>query len=287
MLIIVNPAAGRSRSSRRWFGRVVAALEREGCTVVVREAGPLNGNVERLAREAEPEFDVIAAAGGDGTLNAVVNGAAPNGRTLALLPLGTANVLAREIGLPHDTEQLAALLANAAPRPIWPGRAGDRLFVTMASAGFDLQIVAAVDPGFKQRFGRLAFAWAIACCLWRYRPAMLTVAANGHEYRAAAMVAAKGRFYAGSYVIAPQADLTSPNLILVLFERSGRTAILRYLAAMLLGRLHRAAGVMAVPASEAVVSAQSAIPVQADGEIVGDLPMRFGVATAPLSFIRR
>ena len=73
----------------------------------------------------------------------------------------------------------------------------------------------------------------------------------------------------------------------MLFERSGRAALLRYLAAMLFGRLHRAAGVMAVPAPEAVVSAQWPIPVQADGEIVGGLPMRIGLAAAPLSFIRR
>ena len=89
---------------------MVAALERRGCTVVVRRTGPATGDAERLAREAEPDFDIIVAAGGDGTLNAVVERACrrQRPRAFAVLPLGTANVLAREIGLPRR------------PRAPWP-----------------------------------------------------------------------------------------------------------------------------------------------------------------------
>src|SRR5216683_5961023 len=174
-LIVVNPAAGRSGSSRRRLDRVVAALERRGCVVVLRRAGPASGDVERLAREAEAEFDVIVAAGGDGTLNAVVNGMESAPRAVALLPFGTANVLAREIGLPRDPERLAELIAAGPARPIWPGRVGDRLFLMMASSGFDAETVAAVNPRLKRHAGRLAFAWAILVCLWRYRTCELRV----------------------------------------------------------------------------------------------------------------
>src|ERR1700730_9655748 len=74
VLIIVNPAAGGTRSGARRLRRVVVALERRGCTVVLRHASARAGDVERLAREAEPDFEAIVAAGGDGTVNAVVNG---------------------------------------------------------------------------------------------------------------------------------------------------------------------------------------------------------------------
>src|SRR5216684_5788808 len=174
-LIILNPAAGRLRSSGRRLGRVVAALERRGCAVVLRRGGPESGDAERLAREAEAEFDIIVAAGGDGTLNAVVNGMATAPRPVALLPFGTANVLAHEIGLPRDPERLAELIASAPACPVWPGRVGDRLFLTMASSGFDAEIVAAVNPWLKRHGGRLAFAWAIVVCLWRYRACELCV----------------------------------------------------------------------------------------------------------------
>jgi len=125
ILIIANPAAGRLRRSTRCLREVAAALERRGCAVVVRRSRGI-GDAERLAREADPEFDVIVAAGGDGTVNAVANGIGENSRMLAVLPLGSANVLAREIGLPRQTEALSALISEAPARPVWPGRIGDR-----------------------------------------------------------------------------------------------------------------------------------------------------------------
>ncbi|HYU12789.1 MAG TPA: acylglycerol kinase family protein, partial [Stellaceae bacterium] len=76
VLIIVNPSAGAARSGARRLRRVMAALERRGCVVVVRQASAQTGDVERLAREAEPDFDAIVAAGGDGTVNALANGLA-------------------------------------------------------------------------------------------------------------------------------------------------------------------------------------------------------------------
>ena len=285
-LIILNPAAGRSGSSRHLLERVVAALERRGCAVVLRRAGPAEGDAERLAREAEAEFDVIVAAGGDGTLNAVVNGMAAAPRPVAILPFGTANVLAREIGLPRDAERLAELIAAGPARPIWPGLVGGRLFLTMASSGFDAETVAAVNPRLKRRAGRFAFAWAILVCLGRYRACRLSVRVDGVLHPAATVIAAKGRFYAGAYVIAPSANLAEPMLDFVLFQRSGRLAVLRYLGALLLGRLPRRRDITMLRAKEAFVSAAEAVPVQADGEIVAWLPVELAIAGQPLWLVQ-
>ena len=285
-LIILNPAAGRSRTGRHLIALVVAALQRRGCAATVRRIGAAPGDAERLAREAEAEFDIIVAAGGDGTLNAVVNGMAAAPRAVALLPFGTANVLAREIGLPRDPERLADLIVAAPARPIWPGRVGDRLFLTTASSGFDAETVAAVNPRLKRHAGRLAFAWAILVCLWRYRASELRVQVDGIDYRAAAVIAAKGRFYAGPYLIAPRADLAEPIVDFVLFQRSGRLAVLRYLLALLLGRLPRRCDITVLRAREALVSAAGTAPVQADGEIVAQLPVRIAIAEQPLQLVR-
>lgn len=253
---------------------------------VLRRAGPESGDVERLAREAEAEFEIIVAAGGDGTLNAVVNGMTAAPRPVALLPFGTANVLAREIGLPRDAEGLAEAIASAPARAVWPGRVGDRLFLTMASSGFDAATVAAVSPRLKRRTGRFAFAWAILVCLWRYRASELSVRVDGIDHRAATVIAARGRFYAGSYLIAPRADLAEPMLDLVLFQRSGRLAVLRYLAALLLGSLPRRRDITFLRSRAARVSADEAVPVQADGEIVAHLPVEIAIAERPLLLVR-
>ena len=286
ILIIVNPAAGRARFAERRVGRFVAALERQGCTVVLRRAGPSPGEVERLADQAEPGFDAIVAAGGDGTISAVVNGLGDRAVPFGVLPLGSANVLAREIRLPRAPEALASLIATGPVSPIWPGRVGERAFVMMASAGFDSEIVAALSPELKRRVGRLAFAWGFLVRLWHCPACELTVRADGVEYRAAAVVAAKGRHYAGPFVVAPGADLAEPVLELVLLDRRGRWAMLRYATALFLGRVPRLGDIAIVRARQASVAGNRALPVQADGEIVGELPITLAVADRPLLLIR-
>jgi diacylglycerol kinase (ATP) len=286
ILIIVNPAAGRPRSAERRLRRVVGALERQGCSVVLRRAGSRLGDAERLAREAEADFDAIVAAGGDGTVHAVVNGLAGRPIPVGVLPFGTVNLLAREIGLPRRLEALANLIAEAPARPIWPGRVAGRTFLMMASVGFDSETVAAIRPGLKARAGRLAFACAVLVRLWHYRVCELAVQADGIEHRAAGLIAAKGRFYAGPFVVAPNARLAAPALDLVLFHRAGRPAIVRYAAALFLGVIPRLSDVTIVRARRVAVTGNHALSVQADGEIVGQLPVRIEIADRPLFLIQ-
>jgi YegS/Rv2252/BmrU family lipid kinase len=288
VLIIANPMAGhRGRAGRR-LGRVVAALERRGCAVVLRVAGAAGG-AERLAREAELGFDIIVAAGGDGTLNAVLNGVSRMDGApppVALLPFGTANVFAHDIRLPRGAEPLAELIAHAAPSPIWPGRVDDRLFAGLAGIGFDAEIVARVDPRLKRWVGRLAFVWAAIVSLWRYRPCELAVRVDGAEYCAAAVIAVTGRCYGGPFVIAPRADPCEPILDLLLFRRSGRLAALRYVAALLCGGLSRRRDIECLRCRSAAVMAVAAVPVELDGEPAGATPVALGVAERPLLLIR-
>src|SRR5438105_4163993 len=134
-------------------------------------------------------------------------------------------------------ESIAESIAAGPAQPVWPGRVEGRLFVMMASTGFDAETVAGVDPRLKRYIGRLAFVWAMLVRLWRYRPCDLVVEADGVAHRAAGLIAAKGRFYAGPFVVAPGANLADPVLDLVLLGRGGRAAIVGYTTALLLGRL--------------------------------------------------
>ena len=282
VLILVNPAAGRARSGR--VGRVAAALERRGVAVTIRTGEPPQG-VEQLAREAEPEFDALVAAGGDGTVAAAVNGIAAAPRPLAILPLGTANVLARGLGLPRRAAALAEIIATAPARDFWPGRIGDRLFVAMASSGFDAAVVAAVDARLKRRVGRLAYAAAMLSCLRRYREPELRVATAEGEFRGAAVIAARCRCYAGGFTIAPEAELAVPLLHLSVIAGGGRRAVLRSLAALVCGRLPDAGFVTRVTTGAATLSGPAGVPVEADGDAAGSLPVRLGLAPRPVPLI--
>ncbi len=290
ILVIFNPAAGRERSHAKRLGRVVAELERRGCTVTILPTDA-PGDAEQLAREADPAFDLIVAAGGDGTVNEVANGIFAASRPLAVLPLGTGNVLANEIGLPRDPRRLARVIADGMPKPIWPGRAGDRLFLAMIGIGFDAEVLGALDPCMKRRIGKLAFIWAILLCLARYRRSEFIVSTEGGADRVASAIVTTGRLYAGRFVIAPDARLDVPLLHIVLFRRAGRLAVLRYLGAMLLGRLHRLADVSILTVRRASVAAGQAAAagpsvVETDGEIRGRLPLAIGIAASPLLLVQ-
>ena len=290
ILVIFNPAAGRERRCAQRLRRVIAELERLGCVVVV-DSTRASGDAERLAREADPAFDLIVAAGGDGTVSEVVNGVFAGSRPLAVLPLGTGNVLANEIGLPRNPRALARLIANGTPKPIWPGRVGDRLFVAMTGIGFDAEVLGALNPSLKRRIGKLAFAWAIFLCVYRYHPREFVVATPDGAYRVASAIVTKGRLYAGRFVIAPEARVADPLFHILLFQRAGRIAVLRYLAAMALGALHRLPDVSIVTARRVSVTAGEPAPaaypvVETDGEIGGELPLVIEIADRPLLLVQ-
>jgi diacylglycerol kinase (ATP) len=288
LLVIYDPAAGR-RSARR-LRRFLDRLAQLAVPVTLL-ATAARGDAEEFARTADPaKFDAVVAAGGDGTINEVVSGLAGSDLPLAIMPLGTGNVLANEIGLPRDPERLADIAATAPAQPVWTGEVradgAVRRFVMMAGIGFDAAVVAGLDPALKRRFGKLAYVVEIIAQLARHRAARYRIICAGEEILAAAAVVAKGRFYAGRYVLAPAARLDAPSLELVLFLRDGRLAVLRYLVAMALGRVHRLKDVRILRAPAATIAGPAGAPVHADGDIVANLPVSVGIAARPLRLIR-
>jgi YegS/Rv2252/BmrU family lipid kinase len=276
VLTIVNPAAGRGRR----FARAMAAWTAAGRTTAVAET-TRRGDAERLAREAaDAGITHVLAAGGDGTVNEVINGLAGAARAPAVgvLPLGTANVLAREIGLPLDPAAAATVLARGCVRPVHLGLVNGRRFVMMAGVGFDARVVAGVSPEAKQRFGRLAYA-ATTAELWaRGQPARYRLKSGGTTLEVGSVVVANGRYYAGGFVACPQADLFRPELALCLLKSSDRPQLLAAALALGVGRIAWAPGVRHDIVADFSIDGPEGEPLQADGDIVGSLPARFSVA---------
>src|SRR5258708_18102313 len=158
LLVIYNPAAGRRSEPR--LRRFLDRLTRLGATVILQETA-VRGDAEAFARAADcAMFDAVVAAGGDGTINEVVNGLAASEMPLAVLPLGTGNVLANEIGLPRDFGRLAQLAVSGRARPVRTGESAGRRFTMVARFGFDAAVVAGLDEALKRRVGKLAFVTA-------------------------------------------------------------------------------------------------------------------------------
>ncbi len=179
-VLIFNPAARRMQAQQgRLLQRVLACLAAEGLNAqVTPTAGP--GDATRLAREAvAAQSDLLIACGGDGTVNEVVGGAAGSDVPLLVIPGGTSNVLAREIGVPRDLATAAALSRKGAIRRISLGRAGDRRFVLMAGVGVDAGIVAASNSRLKRYLGEGAFWLAGFQQLARYHFLPFDVVVDG------------------------------------------------------------------------------------------------------------
>ena len=253
----------------------------------MRYAGERGAGIEDLARDTGPEFQAVIAGGGDGTVDGVLNGLveSSSGAAFGILPLGTVNLVAREIGLRRDPDQIAATIAAGPVRPVRPGRVGERLFTVVAGCGFDADIVAAVDPLSKARFGRIAFAPAMLRTLSEKRPRRLAVNLDGELLRASSVIVAKGRYYAGPFSVAPDARLTEPAFYAVLFRSFDRGAVLRYLAAIACGASVRLPDVAIRRCTTVSISSDDAASVQADGELIARLPVTITLSDRPVNLI--
>jgi YegS/Rv2252/BmrU family lipid kinase len=269
LLVIFNPTAGRRR--RRRLRAVLARLEAAGCRIELRATAAC-GDAERLAAAASAaDHDVLVVAGGDGTINEVANGLRDPRLPLALIPLGTANVLAAAIGLATDPAAIAAAILRGRSRRIGVGRVDGRRFLLMVGAGLDAHVVRDLNPRMKRQLGRLAYALATLRQLGRFPFPAYRLRIDGIERSCASVVIARSRFYGGRFLCAPAADPASPLLQVCLFERSGAWPVLRYGLALLTGRLPSAAGFRVQPARQVELLAPVGEPLQGDGDIIGQI----------------
>ncbi len=280
--VIFNPTAGRRR--RRLY-RVLTELERRGIVVTLKVT-MARGDAERFASEASPaECDRLVVAGGDGTINEAINGVVDPELPFAIVPLGTANVLAHEIGQSANARTVARAIAEGAPRRVALGRANGRRFAMMAGIGFDAEVVAGVNTRLKSAVGRLAYAIEIARRLLRHSPISYDVMIDGVAHRACSAIVANGRHYGGRFVAAPEARLADPTLQVVLFGRGRRRDVLRYLIALATGRLARLDDVTIVAARRVEVRGPAGAPVQGDGDTLTYLPVEIDIVPDALTIV--
>lgn len=283
LLIILNRRAARKRFRR--FREVLALLEDAGCAYNILEINGDGDAGRHVATVAPESIDVIAIAGGDGTINDAINGVRPETPPLGLIPLGTANVLAHEIGLGTDPRRVAEVLLAGGRMAVVPGQVNGRRFMMMASAGFDAHVVQGVSGGLKRRIGKIVYAFSALCQLARYSCPHLEVRVDGVPVMAATVVVSRGRLYGGRFVMAPDAALGAAELHVSLFRRRGRLAMAGYSAALPLGLLNRWNLIGHVTAQCVEVSLRQGDPVQVDGDVMAALPARFDLAEVPIQLV--
>lgn len=283
--IIFNPVAGRRRPG---LVEQVMAVATDAGAVVSLHTTDAAGHATSIARDLARSgtADVIVAAGGDGTINEVVNGMAASGLPdlppLGVVPLGTANVLAHELDLTGPAMRIGRQLALGRARTVHAGMANGRLFTMMAGVGMDARVVAGIDPALKRRIGKGAYALGglreiLAGPALDYEVTLTAPDGGISRHRAVSCILCKGHFYAGTFVLAPDVRLEQPVLHAVLFTRPGRLAALTYATAMTLGLLPGRSDVLVLPVVAARIEGPVAEPVQGDGDIIARLPVDISI----------
>lgn len=300
-LIIVNPHAGQDSPTqlRRAIGGALAA---RGVPFDIEETRE-PGHATELARCAVAKgYGAVGAAGGDGTLAEVATGLVGSGIPLAIIPRGTANQVARNLGVPTDVEGAAEVIATGRPVPVDLGRANGRVFALAVGAGLDAVVMSATSREMKERWGFAAYIYATFREAVRTPPAEFRVVADGEELRVRAlsvMVANVGELFAAilpsvlpSLSLAP-APVSPRGLD---SWRDGMLDVLVVAPAGVMGMAsvlwQSASGAFAGDkhlfhrrARQVQVESETPVPIQIDGDPGGSTPVDIGIVPADLNIL--
>ena len=287
MAAIFNPASGGGRF-RRDLPLIVESLRSLGWDVVERRT-EAEGHATLLAREAlEEGVDRVVVIGGDGTVNETLNGLAGSDVPLAIVPTGTVNVLALELGLPLDPPDAVRVAAEARATRIDLGLAGERYFALMAGVGLDADVVARMRPVMKRALKEMAFVLQGVTTYLTSEHPLVHLESEDRCTEGYFVVLGNARNYGGTFGITPLADMRDGLLDVVVLKDMGFFSVAHYwLAALLSAHLQHPKVEYFRTASARLTVAQGDTPVlvQTDGEIAGVLPLECRVVPGALRIV--
>ncbi|MGA3132855.1 MAG: diacylglycerol kinase family protein [Terracidiphilus sp.] len=304
--LIYNPASGQYSARRKAaVDQVLAVFREAGVTAEAfetKEAGEATVHAQRAVSQG---CDAVLACGGDGTVHEIVQSLVGTDVALGVIPLGTANALASDLGLVGAPAKVARKLLQATPERISVGRihyqdqAGNpdsRYFVVAAGIGPDALVMSRMDAGLKRRLGYVLYliecfrTWAT----FSFPLFEAALPANGHGagrvVDVSQLLAVRVRSFGGVLgMLAPGASLNNGNLRLLAFKTQSRLQYLKFLLAALAGRhtFNGAVELLKTPSIDcrAHNGALESLLVEADGEVLGSLPVRLEVVPHSLSLL--
>jgi diacylglycerol kinase (ATP) len=272
-LIILNPAADSERALRKQAR--VESLARD-CVIC---ATTYTGEAEAMARRGVAEgFEKIVAAGGDGTINEVVNGLAGTNVMLGLLPIGTMNVFATELGLPVNNLELCWEIVNGdSIRAVDLPKANQKFFVQLAGVGLDAQVVKETSSNLKKNFGPLSYLISAVQIAARRPPKLFIQSEDASIDEGSFVLVGNGRLYGGPFPFFKHAALDDGLLDVIVFKRLGYLEIIKYLQDVIFSSEIRVPEIEYFQTRQLRVESDQSVPVELDGELVGNCPVEFSV----------
>ena len=293
-VIVLNPAGGHGRAGRQrpeleWLLKAASARQPsedrlEWEIVQTTAPGAASGIAARCAAEGA---DIVAAAGGDGTLNEVLNGLIGSRATLALLPLGTGNDFSRTVGLYGSLKCAVDTLFTGTPRPIDVGRIAERYFLNVAGCGFDAVVAERANTGPRWLTGAPAYIYAVLQTLTRFRAAEFRLTIDGIERTQRAMMCsiANAQTYGGGMRIAPTARLDDGLFDLCILAEAGTLEFVQAFPRVFQGTHTTHPKITMLQARHVRIESTPTLPLLIDGEVIGTTPAEFTLLPSAIEFL--
>jgi len=276
-VVIVNT---KSRRGKEWYPQVIATLPKHG--IVIEKAMPFT-DAKKMVRATKEAIaagtPLVIVGGGDGTLGSVARHFIGSHSTLGVLPLGTGNQFARDLCIRADVEAACEVIGSGKQMGVDVGFAGSDHFLTVATAGLTTLIAQELTNDAKRRLGRFVYLFALMRAIRKLVPfhAKLVTPEQTLEFDTIQVVIGNGRFHAGPFPLAPDAAITTGNLVVYALATRSRWELLKF--AMHLPGGHQG-DLVEVPTFHTVGGELTATPLQkvtVDGEVVEKTPLTFGV----------
>ena len=282
LFILHNPNAGPA--ARRHYHSTLTLLRDAGADTEIVETSR-HGEGTKVTAEAALSFDAIVAAGGDGTVHDAAEGLLGSATPLGIIPLGTANVFAREIGLLLSPERVASMLLYGTARAIPVGQINARPFLFVVGIGFDAKAVAHFEASGTRHLGRAGLFGPVMRALVSHSDSMLRVTTDGGRSEAEWVIVTRAQRYAGGFLLSCEADVAQTKFYVVRFCGHSPLVRLRQLSALACGLLRHDPSVTIEAAEWVRVESNTPVPVQVDGEILGALPAEITLHPQQLQLI--
>jgi diacylglycerol kinase (ATP) len=279
-LFLVNP---RARGGAEGAGEIATRLRGLGLDLVTEPAEEPS-RIPELIRRHLGEVDRVIVGGGDGTLHASVQVLVESGLPLGIIPLGTANNLARTLGIPFDAEGACSLIAAGHRRRIDLGWVNDRYFCTTASMGLSVQITEELSPEVKRRWGPIAYALAAIKVIRRSHPFRAEISWEGgtRHTRTVQIVVGNGRHYGAALAVAPDATIDDAMLDLYSLEVNHWWELVKLAPSLKWGTHVNREEVEALRARSFEIRTRKPMPIDLDGEIGTETPATLRVVPRAL-----
>jgi YegS/Rv2252/BmrU family lipid kinase len=281
-VVILNQFAGNFENVRDWQERVESMVGDLPIRITSRA-----GDAEALAKRAVQEgFGRIVAAGGDGTVNHVANGIAGSNATLGILPIGTVNVFAMELGLPsNDLQRCWDIVQAGTVRLVDLPSANGRYFVQLGGIGLDAQAVKETTLAFKRSLGPLSYLISAAHIAGRQPPKLSIESEDAPVREGSFLLVGNGRLYGGPFPFFKQAAIDDGLLDVVVFKRLGFLEIIKYLHDVVFSSDIRVPEIEYFQTRQLRVSSEQDVPMELDGELAGSCPVDFQMHEKALSVL--